>query len=45
MRFQCALPLACTLAAAVFVIAQKKDDGSYTAAGVTAEKDGVKPPM
>ncbi len=31
--------------AAVFVIAQKKDDGSLTAAGVTAEKDGVKPPM
>jgi hypothetical protein len=31
--------------AAVFVIAQKKEDGSLTAAGVTAEKDGVKPPM
>ena len=31
--------------AAVFVIAQKKPDGSFAAAGVTAEKDGVKPPM
>jgi len=31
--------------AAIFVIATKKEDGSYTAAGVTAEKDGVKPPM
>lgn len=31
--------------AAVFVIAQKKEDGSLSAAGVTAEKDGVKPPM
>jgi hypothetical protein len=31
--------------AAVFIIAQKKDDGSLSAAGVTAEKDGVKPPM
>jgi hypothetical protein len=31
--------------AAIFVIALKKDDGSYTASGVTAEKDGVKPPM
>ena len=29
----------------VFVIAQKKDDGSLTAARLTAEKDGVKPPM
>jgi hypothetical protein len=31
--------------AAVFIIAQKKEDGSLTATGVTAEKDGVKPPM
>jgi hypothetical protein len=31
--------------AAVFVIAQKKDDGSLTAARITAEKDGIKPPM
>jgi hypothetical protein len=31
--------------AAVFVIAQKKDDGSLTAARLTVEKDGVKPPM
>jgi hypothetical protein len=31
--------------AAVFVIATKKDDGSLTAARLTAEKDGVKPPM
>jgi hypothetical protein len=31
--------------AAVFVIAQQKADGSLTAARVTAEKDGVKPPM
>jgi hypothetical protein len=31
--------------AAVFIIAQKKPDGSFTAARVTAEKDGVKPPM
>ena len=32
--------------AAIFVVAQKKkDDGSLSAARVTAEKDGVKPPM
>lgn len=31
--------------AAVFVIAQKKTDGTLTASSVTAEKDGVKPPM
>ena len=31
--------------AAVFIVAPKKPDGSLTAAGVTAEKDGVKPPM
>jgi hypothetical protein len=31
--------------AAVFVVAQKKDDGSLTAARITAEKDGIKPPM
>ena len=31
--------------AAVFVIANKKDDGSLSAARITAEKDGIKPPM
>jgi hypothetical protein len=31
--------------AAIFCIAQKKPDGTLTAARVTAEKDGVKPPM
>lgn len=31
--------------AAVFVIARKEADGEFNAAGVTAEKDGVKPPM
>ena len=32
--------------AAIFIVAQKKkDDGSLSAARVTAEKDGVKPPM
>lgn len=31
--------------AAVFVAAQKKPDGSLVATRVTAEKDGVKPPM
>jgi hypothetical protein len=31
--------------AAVFIIAQKGGDGSLTASAVTAEKDGVKPPM
>lgn len=31
--------------AAVFVFALKKSDGSLSAARVTAEKDGVKPPM
>lgn len=31
--------------AAVFMVAQKKEDGTLTAARVTAEKDGVKPPM
>lgn len=31
--------------ATVYVIALKKPDGSLTAARVTAEKDGVKPPM
>jgi hypothetical protein len=31
--------------AAVFIVATKKPDGSLTAARVTAEKDGVKPPM
>jgi len=31
--------------AAVFIGAQKAPDGSLTAARVTAEKNGVKPPM
>lgn len=31
--------------AAVFLVAQKKPDGSLTAGRVTAEKNGVKPPM
>jgi hypothetical protein len=31
--------------AAVFLVALKKPDGTLTAQGVTAEKDGVKPPM
>jgi hypothetical protein len=31
--------------AAVFMVAQKKDDGTLSAARVTAEKDGIKPPM
>jgi hypothetical protein len=31
--------------AAVFLVATKKPDGSLTAARVTAEKEGVKPPM
>jgi hypothetical protein len=32
--------------AAIFIVAQKKkDDGSLSAVRVTAEKDGVKPPM
>jgi hypothetical protein len=31
--------------AAVTIFALKKPDGSLTAARVTAEKDGVKPPM
>ena len=31
--------------AAVFIVAQKKPDGTLTAARVTAEKDGIKPPM
>jgi hypothetical protein len=31
--------------AAVFVIAQKKDDGSLSTARLTVEKDGIKPPM
>jgi hypothetical protein len=32
-------------AAAVLTVAQKKPDGSLTTSRVTAEKDGVKPPM
>ncbi len=31
--------------AAVFVIAQKQEDGKMTAARLYAEKDGIKPPM
>jgi hypothetical protein len=34
-----------TPGAAVFVIARKQPDGSLSAAGVTVEKNGVKPPM
>jgi hypothetical protein len=30
---------------AIFTVAQRKPDGSLSATGVTAEKDGVKPPM
>jgi hypothetical protein len=31
--------------ATVFIVAQKQPDGTLTAARITAEKDGVKPPM
>ena len=31
--------------AAVYIIAQKKPDGTLTTGRVTAEKNGVKPPM
>jgi len=31
--------------AAIFMVAQKKPDGSLSGSRVTAEKDGVKPPM
>jgi hypothetical protein len=31
--------------AAIFIVALKKADGSLSAARVTAEKDGIKPPM
>jgi hypothetical protein len=31
--------------ATIFIVAQKQPDGSLTAARVTAEKDGVKPPQ
>ena len=31
--------------AAVFLVAQKQPDGSLTASRITAEKDGIKPPM
>ena len=31
--------------AVVFVVARKGPDGGLTSASVTAEKDGVKPPM
>ena len=31
--------------AAVFVVAQKKPDGTLSAARITAERDGIKPPM
>ena len=30
---------------AVFMVAQKQPDGKLTAARITGEKDGVKPPM
>jgi hypothetical protein len=29
----------------VFIVAQKSPDGNLSAARVTTEKDGVKPPM
>jgi hypothetical protein len=31
--------------AAIFIVAQKQPDGTFTTARVTAEKDGVKPPL
>jgi hypothetical protein len=31
--------------AAIFIVALKKDDGTLSAGRVTAEKDGIKPPM
>ena len=31
--------------AAIFIVALKKPDGSLSTAGVTAEKEGVRPPM
>lgn len=31
--------------AAIFTVAQKRPDGTLTASRITAEKDGVKPPM
>ena len=31
--------------AAIFIVAQKQADGTFTTARVTAEKDGVKPPL
>jgi len=31
--------------AAVFIVAFKKDDGTLSAGRLTAEKDGIKPPM
>jgi hypothetical protein len=31
--------------AAVFIVARKEPNGSLTAVGVTAEKNGTKPPM
>jgi len=31
--------------AAIFIVAFKKDDGTLSAGRVTAEKDGIKPPM
>jgi hypothetical protein len=34
-----------TPGAAVFIFARKQSDGSLTAPGVTAEKNGVRPPM
>jgi hypothetical protein len=38
-------PALLKLGAAVFMVAQKKPDGGLSAGRVTAEKDGVKPPM
>jgi hypothetical protein len=31
--------------AVIFIVALKKDDGTLSAGRVTAEKDGIKPPM
>jgi hypothetical protein len=31
--------------ASIFIVAQKQPDGTFTTARVTAEKDGVKPPL
>jgi hypothetical protein len=43
--YETASPALLTPGAAVFVIARKQADGTLTAASVTVEKNGVKPPM